>query len=339
MSAGNDLQELADRLFTDKAGHDAVLAAEQSPLLQELWHTVAALGLPAIGIDETAGGSGGTLTDTVTWLTAAGRHAVPLPLLEHHLALWLLTASGGRAEGNAPWTIAPPGQTLTLDGNTATGTLHDVAWGGGSECVVVHTGTNLLVLDTGDATVTPGRDLAGQPRDTLTFERAGAEVRPCPVPADHLARRGAVLRAAQMAGAMAAVNELSRRYTAERRQFGRPIGTFQAVRRHLVFLAQMAVTTQLAVDRAALALDASFAAFAAKLLADDNAAVTVRSGHQVHGAIGMTREYPLQDFTRRLNAWRGDWGTQSALGERIGTAVAGARRIASVATDEGSLPV
>jgi len=96
-------------------------------------------------------------------------------------------------------------------------------------------------------------------------------------------------------------------------------------------------------ERAAAALesgrDASFDAYAAKLLADQNAAVSVRSGHQAHGAIGMTREYVLQDLTRRLNAWRGDWGTEQALAERIGGAVAAAGRIATVATDAGSLPV
>jgi acyl-CoA dehydrogenase len=227
---------------------------------------------------------------------------------------------------------------------TVTGTLRDVAWGRDADRVVALAGATVVVLRPVDATATaPGRDLAGQPRDTLTFDRAAAEVLPAAVTADQLAQRGAVLRAAQMAGAMAAVYDLTQAYTAQRVQFGRPIGKFQAVRTHLVFLAQMAVMTRLSADRAAAALesgaDASFAAYAAKLLANQNAAVSVKSGHQAHGAIGMTREYALQDLTRRLNAWRGDWGTEQALAMRIGGAVAAARRIATVATDEGSLIV
>ena len=146
-----------------------------------------------------------------------------------------------------------------------------------------------------------------------------------------------------MAGAMAAIYEITKRYTAERQQFGRPIGTFQSVRTHLVYLAQMQVMTTVSAERAAAALasgrDASFDAYAAKLLADQNAATSIRSGHQAHGAIGMTREYVLQDHTRRLNAWRGDWGTELDLAERIGTAVLAGGRIAGVATDEGSLIV
>lgn len=358
MAAANDVADLVDRLFADKAGHDVVLAAENAPLSKTLWDAVAGPGLPWIGIDEAAGGSGGSLTDVVTLLTAAGRHAVPLPLLEHHLALWLVTVSGGRVEGTGAWTVAPPtgacpAAGLALTGTTVTGTLRDVAWGRSAECVVAllvtDDGTKALMLDPADATITHGHDIAGQPRDVLTFEEVPVDILPCPVTVDELAQRGAVLRAAQMAGAMTAVHGLTQRYTAEREQFGRPIGKFQSVRTHLVHLAQMAVMTQVSVDRAAAALeaahgsasgrDASFAAYAAKLLADQNAAVSIKAGHQAHGAIGMTREYALQDYTRRLNAWRGDWGTEHALADRIGAAVARAGRIATLVTDEGALSV
>jgi acyl-CoA dehydrogenase len=344
----SDVAGLANSLFAGKVGHDLVLEAETSPLLRGLWDLLAGLDVPGIGIAEAAGGSGGSLADVVALLEAAGRHAVPLPLLEHHLALWLVTGSGGRVAGSAPWTVAPPQASLALAGTTVTGTLRDVAWGGAADRVValIETGAHasVVVLDPADATaVRPGRDIAGQPRDALTFSDATAEVHRCAVTADQLAQRGAVLRAAQMAGAMAAVYDLTQRYTGQRQQFGRPIGKFQSVRTHLVFLAQMAVMTQVSVDRAAAAVEsgreASFAAYAAKLLANQNAAVAIKSGHQAHGAIGMTREYPLQDLTRRLNAWRGDWGTEQALADRIGAAVAGARRIATVATDEGSLAV
>lgn len=341
----NELEELVTRLFTDKVDHDTVLAAEETRLLRDLWDTVAELGLPLIGIDEDAGGSGGTFADVVTLLRASGRHAVPLPLLEHHLAAWLVTASGGRVEGTGPWSVAPrtPRDTLRLQGDRVTGSLRDVAWGGAVERVVALVGPQVVVLDPAEAEVTAGSDLAGQPRDVLTFAGAAAEVLPSGVSVEQLRQRGAVLRAAQMAGAMQAVYDITKRYTAERHQFGRPIGTFQSVRTHLVHLAQMAVMTQVSVDRAAAALesgrDVSFEAYAVKLVADQSAAVSIRSGHQAHGAIGMTREYVLQEHTRRLNAWRGDWGAEQELGERIGDAVLAAGRIAGIATDEGTLTV
>lgn len=345
-----DLLDLVTRVFSDKAGHEAAMAAERTSLLGDLWQTVAELGLPWVGVPEEAGGSGGALADVVTVLRASGQHAVPLPLLENHLATWAYTASGGRLEEpSAPWSLAPgtPGDTLALSGDRVTGTLHDVAWGGAAERVVALVGTDgaarLVALAPADAKITHGRDLAGQPRDVLTFDDAAAEVLDSAVTAEDVRRRGAVLRAAQMDGAMSGVYDLTKRYTAERQQFGRPIGTFQAVRSHIVTLAQVAVMTRLCVDRAAAALaageEASFAAYATKLLADQNAALSIKSGHQAHGAIGMTREYALQDFTRRLNAWRGEWGTEQELADRIGGAVAAAQRIASIATDAGSLAV
>ncbi|MCL2542554.1 MAG: hypothetical protein FWE71_08870 [Nocardioidaceae bacterium] len=339
----SDLEQMITRLFTDKVGHDVVLAADGAGLLDELWSAVADLGLPWIGIEESAGGSGGEVADLVALLHATGRYAVPLPVLENHLACWLVASAGGRVEAGAPWSVAPPQDSLTVTDGTATGTLRDVAWGGSVARIVALAGSDLVVLDPADATTTAGRDLAGQPRDTLTFAGASAEVLPGTVSADRLAQRGGVLRAVQMAGAMQAVYDLTDTYVYQREQFGRPVGTFQHVRRHLVFLAQMAVTTRVSAERAAAELesgrDASFPSYAAKLLANQNAAVSIKSGHQAHGAIGMTREYPLQDLTRRLNAWRGDWGTELALADRIGAAVVAGRRVARVATDAGALAV
>lgn len=337
----SDLQDLVTRLFTDQVSHELVVEAERTSLLTDLWRRVAEIGLPWVGIDETAGGQGGSLDDLLTVLRASGQHAVPLPLLETHLAAWAVSSSGGRVDGTAPWSVAPPQDGLVVKEGRASGTLRDVAWGGSVERVVAVVGDQVVLLDPATAHVVAGRDIAGQPRDALTFEDASAQVMPGAVSADLLAQRGAALRAVQMAGAMQAVYDLTNRYVYEREQFGRPVGTFQAVRRHLVFLAQMAVMTRVSAERAAAALesgeDASFAAAAAKLVADQNAAVSIASGHQAHGAIGMTREYALQDHTRRLNAWRGDWGTESGLGERIGAAALAAGEVARLATDQGAL--
>ena len=113
-AATDELRDLVTRLFADKVGHDRVLEAEGTALLRDLWEVVAGLGLPGIGASEEAGGSGGTLTDVVTLLRASGRFAVPLPLLEHHLAGWAVTASGGHLAGTGPWSIAPGTATDTL---------------------------------------------------------------------------------------------------------------------------------------------------------------------------------------------------------------------------------
>src|SRR5439155_26920222 len=134
---------------------------------------------------------------------------------------------------------------------------------------------------------------AGEPRDTLVFERAEADdVRPA---ACDLRERGALTRAALMAGALTAMARLTVAYASERRQFGRPIAAFQAVQHHLVAIAQESSLVSAAADGAAR-VPGAFEIAAAKALASRAALTATRSAHQVHGAMGMTQEYRLHHF-------------------------------------------
>jgi acyl-CoA dehydrogenase len=127
-----------------------------------------------------------------------------------------------------------------------------------------------------------------------------------------------------MAGALLAMSELTVEYTSERRQFGQAVGRFQAVQLHLVRCAEEAALVDLAVQVAAREADRGDARFeiaSAKLLADDAARVASRAAHQAHGAIGMTQEYALHHLSRRLWAWRAEYGDRT-WPERLGRAVA-----------------
>lgn len=121
---------------------------------------------------------------------------------------------------------------------------------------------------------------------------------------------------------------LTLRYTSERVQFGKPVGRFQAVQQHIVTVAQAAEMTTTALWTAARAWSrrpgaATFEGCAAKLTANESARVSARAAHQAHGAIGMTREYPLHLYTRRLNLWRCQFGTERQLAAVLGQAVSG----------------
>lgn len=90
-------------------------------------------------------------------------------------------------------------------------------------------------------------------------------------------------------------------------------------------LAAVSALTGLCVQRAGAAAlhgRASLEIVATKAVANRNAALAARAAHQAHGAIGMTREYPLQLLTRRLQTWRGDFGDETSLNLRLGTAIA-----------------
>jgi acyl-CoA dehydrogenase len=304
------------------------------------WAATEALGLPLVGIPEERGGSGGSLPDLLAVLMSMGQHAVPLPLAEASLAAWLLSASGQDvASGMMTVAIPDPRDTLSLSAGRISGTAHHVPWARSASLVVAlvpgpASRQHVVALDPAGSRISPGSDLAGQPRDVL--EAAGQPVTmsaPAGAGPGDLFWRGALLRAAQMAGAIAAVDRLTRRYTGERVQFGKPIARFQAVQQHVVTIAQAAEMAAMGVWGAAARQD-SFTACAAKLLANENARVTIRSAHQAHGAIGMTREYPLHRYTRRLNAWRQDFGTEAQLSPALGGVVASAQSFARVVSAE-----
>jgi acyl-CoA dehydrogenase len=127
-----------------------------------------------------------------------------------------------------------------------------------------------------------------------------------------------------MAGALQTVAEMTARYTTERKQFGKPVGTFQAVQAHVVAAAEEAALVDIAVQVAARESDRQAAPFeiaAAKAVANNAARVATRAAHQAHGAMGMTQEYPLHQFSRRLWAWRAEYG-DSLWGDRLGRAAA-----------------
>jgi acyl-CoA dehydrogenase len=195
--------------------------------------------------------------------------------------------------------------------------------------VLVTDGTTpmVAVIDRADVGVEPAVNLAGEPRDSVTFDAvAPRALAPAAagVDAGALQLRGALSRVALMAGALERLSELTVEYTDGRRQFGKAVGTFQAVQAHLVHGAQDAVLVSVALAAAARATEVGsdrFAITAAKVLADQAASTATRHAHQAHGAMGMTREYPLHHLTRRLWSWRSEFGDERrgsrALGEVV----------------------
>lgn len=316
--ADADLVSTVHDLFSRRCGHEVVTAAEQDGSAPErLWREVTEMGLHLVGIPEEAGGSGGTILDALAILHAAGEYAAPLPIAETMLAASIL-AEAGQQIPDGPLAVVPPDASLSMDAQSVTGEATRVPWARGAALLVG-------VLDGKAFTATPdvtreGVDLAGMPCDDVRITGqvvgdAGSD----------LLLAGALARSAQMAGAMEAMAELTRSYTNERVQFGQPVGRFQAVAQHVVTLAQMATMATLNVDRAGLAVlrgTAGFEIKALKQVVDKNATVAARAAHQAHGAIGMTQEYRLQQLTRRLYAWRGEFGTEKQLAEELGRAIA-----------------
>ena len=332
-------------LTADGPGGGAAADTPGGAQLAGQWAATEALGLPLAGIPEERGGSGGSLQDLLAVLMSTGQHAVPLPLAETSLAAWLLSASGQDVPPGMMTVVTPdPRDTLSLSAGRISGTARQVPWARSASLVVAlvpgpASRRHVVAFDPAGSRITAGTDLAGQPRDEVETGQPVTASGQAAAGTDDLFWRGALLRAAQMAGAIAAVDRLTRRYTGERIQFGKPIARFQAVQQHIVTIAQAAEMSAMGVWGAAAHQD-SFTACAAKLLANDSARVTIRSAHQAHGAIGMTREYPLHRYTRRLNAWRQDFGTEARLSLALGGAISSAGSFAqAISAQENGISV
>lgn len=132
----------------------------------------------------------------------------------------------------------------------------------------------------------------------------------------------ALLRAAQIAGAADRVLAISVAYANDRVQFGKPIGRQQAVQQQLAVMAQHVVAVRLAVQLgAARGWPSPESAAVAKSVASAAAARIANAAHAVHGAIGISAEYDLQLYTRRLHDWRLDGGAETYWSRRLGASV------------------
>jgi hypothetical protein len=169
---------------------------------------------------------------------------------------------------------------------------------------------NLPVATADRRTTTP--TVAGAPRTMLRFEGVR------PIASGPLQRSapclhaGARMRALLIAGACARATELTLAYTQERRQFGKPLASFQAIQHSLARLAEESLAARAIALRAAYATgtaDAALLTAAARVRTAEAAKVVYDLAHQCHGAIGFTADYPLQEVTRRLLVWRTEFGT------------------------------
>ncbi len=340
MSAGL-FEESLERLLAERCGPEVRQRAEESGWAGELWATLEGSGYTQLAVGEASGGAGASFMDAVVLCRLAGRHAVPLPLAECSLlGGWLLDRAGFPLPAG-PLTVAVPhpGDCLRLDrearGGLLRGTLGRVPFGRSATHLIALVATKggpaAVLVECSSATITPGANLAGEARDRLTFTDVAVPddhvVELAPASAVELEMRGALSRALLIAGAAETVATMTLAYSAARSQFGRPISSFQAVANRLVCLVAEAELAGVAAIGAATAFEAAgeeavFEVAAAKATAARAAGEVAAHAHQVHAAIGMTQDYPLHHFTRRLWCWRQEWGSERSWAARLGGLVA-----------------
>lgn len=301
-----------------------------------LWKKLVEGGFHLLGVPEKVGGSGGGVRELAAVVDLIAFHTAAVPVAESaFLAGWLLSRAG---------LAVPDGLTVAsvdvAHAEHASGAFRlsgrvRVPWGRYADHVVtlVRHGDALLVatVPTCGLEITFAENLAGEPRDTLVVDDIPVDqstTAPTDVNVDSLLRRGALARSVQLAGAARAVLESSRRHVGEREQFGRPLARFQAVQQHLAALAAEATAMRISADAAVLAVEAAdpaadVAIAAAKATTSASAHVVAALGHQLHGALGYSREHHLGSATTRLWAWRDEFGGESRWQDELAASAGG----------------
>ena len=292
-----------------------------------LWQTLSSSGLTMASVPEALGGPGLPLADAFALVRLIGAHAAPVPLAEHLLTARVLAEqSVALPDGVLSLVCSTAADTLVIENNTARGELALVPWGRMAERVlVVLPSGQAVLLSPADAEITTGRNIAGEPWDTL---RCNA------TPVQHIDTGAwlpanlqlnlALMRAVMLSGAMSAVLNTSIDYVQMRKQFGKPISGFQAIQHSLAVMAGECAAAQRMADAALEAHGtAGFAneVAAAKARAGEAAGIVAAVAHQVHGAMGFTHEHHLHHFTRRLMAWRDDYGNEVFWQRELGRAI------------------
>lgn len=264
---------------------------------RKVWSTLTDLGVTALAVPEAFDGIGAHPVDLVVAAERLGYFGVPGPVTESIAVAPILLAdderAGGLASGELIATVAfPPHVPRAVDGDTAG-----------------------LILVAGDGEVRDG--VAGDVHESVDPARRLVDVTATgDARTADTARAfefGALVTAAQLVGAGQAMLDMSVSYAKQRTQFGRLIGSYQAIKHDLadVYIAiEMArplvygAALSLADDSPDTARDVS----AATAAASDAALLAARSSLQAHGAIGYTQEHDLSLLLLRVQALRSSWG-------------------------------
>jgi acyl-CoA dehydrogenase len=330
--------EAATRILRDLADPQTLNRAKDDGWKKPAWSALEEAGLPLAWVPEALGGAGAEVSDGFAVLREAGRFALPLPLAETLLAGWLL-ARAGIASPKGAMTCAParPGDLAKVEGSgTISGRLRGVPMAKDASHIAVLAkrasgGHAVVLIEAKAATIADGKSMAGDSLNVVTLHGVRpVELKDADIGDDGLMMMGATVRAMQMAGALESALELAVSYANERVAFERPIAKFQAVQHNLARLAGEVAVALAAAGSAADAIASAEAfdeavfleAASAKIRVGEAAGEGAGIAHQVLGAIGFTQEHTLHRFTRRLWAWRDDFGNESWWAERLGSLVA-----------------
>lgn len=295
------------------------------------WEQLAAMGVVGLAVPESEGGLGLGAVDLVGLLEEAGRAGLPEPLAETAaLVVPLLVEVAGEVSENAASGTAREWLRRIAAGDAIAAVLTDAespaVWGGDADFVVVFE----PAFEPGRVVLAPAAEVDATRVDSIDSTRllaavtvrggsgsgSGSALLQGPQADRLLSRlrnRGAFAAAAVLLGAADRLMSMTREYALERQQFGRPIGSFQAVKHHLASAYVKLEMARPLTYKAAWSLDddpdsAALDCSLAKATASEAALEVARLALQVHGAMGYTWENDIHMWMKRIWVLASSWG-------------------------------
>lgn len=307
----DEIASTFDRILSEYCTPQIVRSIEAGGDHRPLWHILEQTGFADALVATEAGGAGLSLADAFPIAELCGAHAVPLAFAETMVLRGVLAQHGvAIPSGSLTFVDAAHDRGGVVSGRAICGKVSDWAvvgidgkWWLAPTCSAKHDPAPFVL----DATL------------SWPHEAFGAAM---PGRGDlDLRLVQAFVHSGQLAGALNAVFVRTLRYANDRKQFGRPIGAFQAIQQQLSVMAEHVFAARMAADLASsrngLRFDRLKIAIA-KARTGEAAAEIAALGHSIHGAIGFTEEYDLQLLTRRLHLWRLIAGNESYWHDVIG---------------------
>jgi alkylation response protein AidB-like acyl-CoA dehydrogenase len=325
----------------------------------ELWREISGLGWPGLLVPAEYGGSGGGLAEVSLLAEEMGRAGFPSPYVQSAVVATSLIATAGRAAQRERLLPA-----LARGDRLCAIALTEESAAVGREAVAVPgapdgklSGRKLFVQDAhvADDLIVVTRGVAGVNLFLLEARRPGVDVLPMPAMAgsrpcevifsgvelragdllgevdggwerlEPALRAGALARAAEMVGGAQRILDLCVEHARGRRQFGRPLGSFQAIQHACADLLRDVETARGLVHAAASRMDGgdepAAAVAMAKAYAGRAARAVARRAHQLLGAISFCEEHPLHLFHKRILAAGVDFGDEAHHLEIVASAM------------------
>jgi acyl-CoA dehydrogenase len=287
------------------------------PFDDALWRAMVEQGWLGVDVPEEAGGIGLGTVEVAVLLEELGRRVAPAPFAPGVLATHAFAAAGdgdtvrrlvdGDAIACVAWARDDESVTVEDDGSgdgvRVSGRLGPVAYAPVADVAVVVTPGAVLALDGVRVSREPAMDLT-RPLGWLRLDGTPARVLGARALADAMLDRAATFASTEMLGGASQALDMAVAYAKDRVQFGRPIGSFQAVKHRCADMLVDVEGMRSTVYWAAWCIgardpEASVAASTAKVWCSDASKRVMASALQVHGGIGFTWEHDLHFFLKR----------------------------------------